>query len=44
MVEYSTGMHATGLNWLTKKQTYNGNMPYLFSQCEPIYCRSIAPL
>jgi len=44
MIEYSTGDKATGLNWLDKDQTENKTMPYLFSQCEPIYCRSIAPL
>lgn len=44
MLEYSTGQNATGLNWLTKEQTAGKKQPYLFSQCEPIYCRSIAPL
>ena len=44
IVNYETGDHATGLNWLTKEQTETKTMPYLFSQCEPIYCRSIAPL
>jgi len=44
MVEYSTSPEAIGLNWLTKEQTNTKTLPYLFSQCEPIYCRSIAPL
>ena len=43
-IEYSTGANATALNWLTKEQTATKVQPYLFSQCEPIYCRSIAPL
>lgn len=43
-INYQTGPKATGLNWLTTEQTATKKMPYLFSQCEPIYCRSLAPL
>lgn len=43
-IQYHTSPDATGLNWLIAKQTETKKMPYLFSQCEPIYCRSIAPL
>ena len=32
------------MNWLKKEQTDGKNHPYLFTQCEPNYCRSFAPL
>ena len=32
------------MNWLKKEQTDGGKQPYLFTQCEPNYCRSFAPL
>ena len=32
------------MNWLTKDQTATKVLQYLFTQCEPIECRSIAPL
>lgn len=32
------------MNWLTKEQTATKELKYLFTQCEPIECRSIAPL
>jgi leukotriene-A4 hydrolase len=32
------------MNWLTKEQTATKVLQYLFTQCEPIECRSIAPL
>lgn len=31
------------MNWLTKEQTATKVLQYLFTQCEPIECRSIAP-
>lgn len=31
------------MNWLTKEQTATKELQYLFSQCEPIECRSMAP-
>ena len=31
------------MNWLTKEQTATKLLQYLFTQCEPIECRSIAP-
>jgi leukotriene-A4 hydrolase len=31
------------MNWLTKEQTATKELQYLFTQCEPIECRSIAP-
>jgi len=32
------------MSWLTPEQTATKIMSYMFSQCEPIYCRSVAPL
>ena len=32
------------MNWLTKDQTATKVLQYLFTQCEPIECRSVAPL
>ena len=32
------------MNWLTQEQTATKKLKYLFTQCEPIECRSIAPL
>ncbi|KAF9040606.1 leukotriene-A4 hydrolase [Panaeolus papilionaceus] len=43
-VEYRTTEGATALQWLTKEQTQGKRFPYLFSQCQPIYARSMAPL
>lgn len=32
------------LSWMTKEQTAGKKLPYMFSQCESVNCRSIAPL
>lgn len=32
------------LSWMTPEQTSGKKLPYLFSQCESINCRSVAPL
>ena len=34
----------SGLNWLDPKLTLGKKFPYLFTQAEPIYARSIAPM
>jgi len=41
---YSTSPTANALTWLTPAQTAGGVYPYMFSQCEDINCRSVAPL
>jgi leukotriene-A4 hydrolase len=41
---YSTTNQANALSWMTPEQTASKVLPYLYSQCEPAYCRSIAPL
>ena len=43
-INYSTSPTAMALSWMTPAQTAGGKLPYLFSQCESINCRSVAPL
>ena len=42
-VTYATNKEAIAINWLTKDQTATHTLAYLFTQCEPIHCRSVAP-
>ncbi|KAI0324458.1 hypothetical protein GY45DRAFT_1331548 [Cubamyces sp. BRFM 1775] len=41
---YSTTMACTALQWLDKEQTQGKTFPFMFSQCQPIYARSLAPI
>ena len=43
-VNYNTKPTAMALSWMTPEQTAGKKLPYLFSQCESINCRSVAPL
>jgi leukotriene-A4 hydrolase len=43
-LRYRTSPGASALGWLTPEQTASGQHPYLFSQCQAIHARSIAPL
>lgn len=43
-VNYKTKPTAMALSWMTPSQTAGKKLPYLFSQCESINCRSVAPL
>ncbi|KAF2351754.1 Peptidase M1 leukotriene A4 hydrolase/aminopeptidase C-terminal [Trinorchestia longiramus] len=43
-VHYETSPASTALQWLTPEQTADKVAPYVFSQCQPIHCRSLAPL
>ncbi|KAJ7352538.1 peptidase family M1-domain-containing protein [Mycena albidolilacea] len=43
-VFYKTTQDCTALQWLSKEQTQGKSFPYLFSQCQPIYARAMAPL
>jgi len=43
-VDYKTTAACTALQWLEKEQTQGKTFPYLFSQCQPIYARALAPL
>lgn len=42
-IEYHTGANATSLQWLAPEQTSGKKLPYLFTQCESIYARSLVP-
>src|SRR6266704_3144006 len=43
-VRYATSPEASALQWLGPSQTAGGQHPYLYSQCQPIHARSLAPL
>lgn len=43
-IHYTTTKDAEAFNWLEPSQTSGGKKPYMFTQCEPIHCRSIAPM
>ncbi|ESK95596.1 leukotriene-a4 hydrolase, partial [Moniliophthora roreri MCA 2997] len=43
-VNYQTTKSSTALQWLDKQQTQGKSFPYLFSQCQPIYARALAPV
>ena len=43
-IEYVTSTDASAVTWLTKEQTAGKKLPYMYTQCESIHCRSIAPL
>ncbi|CCM06484.1 uncharacterized protein FIBRA_08753 [Fibroporia radiculosa] len=41
---YKTSKDSMALQWLAKEQTQGKSFPFLFSQCQPIYARTMAPL
>ncbi|KAI0089961.1 metalloprotease [Irpex rosettiformis] len=41
---YHTTERSTALQFLDKEQTQGNKFPYLFSQCQPIYARSLLPV
>lgn len=43
-IHYSTQPTSMALSWMTPEQTSGKKLPYLFSQCESINCRSVAPM
>lgn len=43
-ISYRTSPDAGGLQWLSKEQTAGKEYPFLFSQFQPFYARSMAPL
>ncbi|KAF8168402.1 hypothetical protein B0H34DRAFT_685291 [Crassisporium funariophilum] len=43
-INYRTTESCIALQWLEKEQTQGKTFPYLFSQCQPIYARALAPL
>ncbi|KAF9014887.1 peptidase family M1-domain-containing protein [Cyathus striatus] len=44
VIDYTTTEDCTALQWLSEEQTQGKQFPYLFSQCQPIYARALAPL
>lgn len=42
-IEYSTTTKCTALGWLEAHQTASGRHPFLYSQCQAIHMRSLAP-
>lgn len=44
IVVYETNENSMAINWLTPSQTAGKKLPYLFTQCESIACRSVAPM
>ena len=43
-IRYETSPTAQAFSWLNPSQTAGGKLPYVFTQCEDINCRSVAPL
>ena len=43
-VQYDTTPDSLSFNWLSKEQTASQTLQYLYTKCEPIHCRAIAPL
>ena len=43
-VTYATSPDAEGLQWLSPEQTAGKEHPFLFSQFQPLYARTMAPL
>jgi leukotriene-A4 hydrolase len=43
-IEYTTSPDGHAFSWLTAAQTAGQKLPYMFTQCEDINCRSVAPL
>ncbi|KAJ7430438.1 hypothetical protein B0H11DRAFT_2263388 [Mycena galericulata] len=43
-VFYKTTKECTALQWLDKEQTQGKRFPYLFSRCQPIHARALAPV
>lgn len=42
-IKYNTLNEGVALQWLTAEQTAGKKMPYLFTQCESIYARTLIP-
>jgi len=43
VINYTTSPQSSALQWLSPDQTAGKTLPYVFSQCEAIHCRSMLP-
>ena len=43
-IKFITTEKCTGIQFLTKEQTYSKKYPFMFTQCEAIQCRSLFPV
>ena len=43
-IAYHTSPNSTAVSWVPEGQTFGGKYKFMYTQCEPNYCRSIAPL
>lgn len=43
-IKYTTNSNSTSVSWMTPEQTACKKLPYLYTQCEDIACRSVAPM
>jgi leukotriene-A4 hydrolase len=43
-ITYKTQPTARAFSWLSPKQTLGKKLPFLFTQCQAIACRSLAPM
>ena len=44
LIKFITTEKCTGIQFLTKEQTYTKKYPFMFTQCEAIQCRSLFPV
>ena len=44
VIRYATSPGASALQWLEPRHTAGGELPYMFSQCQPHHARSIVPI
>ncbi|CAL8090958.1 unnamed protein product [Calicophoron daubneyi] len=42
-ITYSTSSHSPALQWLEKEMTTDGQVPFMYSQCQSIQARSLFP-
>jgi len=43
-IKYRTTVAGRAISWLNANQTASKTLPYMFTECQPINCRSVAPL